>query len=174
MFNIGDKVYVPTYGTKQVFVTCPHCFGKKCLTVILGDGSKVTIDCECCREQYEPKGTISIYKWQSSVEQITIDGIETQQVGNKLKTTYRSGTSCCYRSYKDDEVFATAEEAQALADIKTAEHEVDEQDQIENKKKWAHRSWASHVSYYRMSLKHAEEEVERCKKLLSVAESKVK
>lgn len=174
MFNIGDKVFVPKYGTTQVTETCPHCFGKTYLTVILGDDSKVTIDCDCCKEQFESKGVISVYKWQSGVEQITIDGIETQQVGNKLKTKYRSGTSCCYRSYEEDGVFATAEEAQALSDIRTAEHEVDEQNQIENKKKYAHKSWASHVAYYRNCLKHAQEDVGRYEKLLSVAKSKSK
>jgi hypothetical protein len=174
MFNIGDTAFVPKYGQTQTYITCPDCLGKKYLTVILGDESKVTIDCDCCREQFEPKGMIRIYKWQSGVEQITIDGVETQQVGDKLKTRYRVGTHCCYHSYEEDEVFATAEEAQALSDIRTAEHEVDEQNQIENKKRWAHKSWASHVTYYRSALKHVEEEVERYKKLLSVAESKVK
>lgn len=172
MFNIGDKVFVPKCGMTRVYETCPHCFGKQYLTVILGDDSRVTIDCDCCKEQFESTGKVAIYKWQSGVEQIIINGVESYQVGEKIKFRYRNGASCNYRTYDEDEVFSTKEDAQAAADIKTAEHEVSEQQNFEGKKKYAHKSWANHVAYFRNMLKHTEDEAERYRKLLSVAESK--
>jgi hypothetical protein len=173
MFNIGDKVYVPKYGTQEVFVTCPHCFGKKYLTVILGDESKVTIDCECCREGYEHKGKISIWKWGASAEQIPIDGIDSHLENNgKTRTRYHEGTGGCYRLH--DEVFATYEEALDFAKGKVAEHDLTEKEEIENKKIYATKTWARNVAYHRDCIKRYEHDLAYHKARLAVAEEKAK
>jgi hypothetical protein len=171
-FNIGDTAYVPVYGKKQTYVTCPHCFGDKHLTVILGDKSEILIDCECCREGWENKGKISIWEWKGGYEQITISGLESNIEGEKVKTRYHSGSRYCYQIY--DEVFDNAEDALAYAEIKATEMDRQGLDEIENKKKYAHKSWASNAAYYHNLIRDAGAELVRLNARYTVAKEKAK
>ena len=48
MFDIGDHVWVSSWDKEQHWDVCPHCRGEKYLTIIMGDGERVSIDCSCC------------------------------------------------------------------------------------------------------------------------------
>lgn len=162
-FNIGDKAWVARGGNHtEVWVTCPHCFGKKYLTVIMGDDSQVTIDCDCCKEGYNDcRGQIKEYKFVASAYEITIESIEVR-CG---KTQYNNNDEC--------DVFLTKEEAETRAEQFRAENDRQEAGRILHKKD-KNRDWAWNASYHRKELKRALHDVEYHTAALDVAKLKSK
>lgn len=163
-FKMGDKVWYATSGTTEKKLPCADCFGKRFLTVILGDDSKLPIPCENCswsdesswgyREPY-PHGYVRHYEWSAKAEQRTIDGIEI----SNTKVEYRS--SCGSGSYwrlDEDKIFLTEQEAISKAELMSIEHNNEELAKIATKEKPT-RSWAWNLSYHRGCIKRAEKDI---------------
>ena len=170
-YNIGDKVWYAGRKNTLERVTCPECFGKKYLTVILGDDSKVTIDCAGCASGYDPpKGYVEYYKQTYDVRQITIDGVEMDRKSIQYK--YDDFGSHCRIAY-NIELFDTKEAAEIRAKELAEEHNKQELERIHRKEK-NNRAWAWHIHYYRRMIRDAKETIERAEKKLNVARSKAK
>src|ERR1035437_864103 len=105
-FNIGDTVWVACSSAySEVWVTCPHCFGKKFLTVILGDDSKITIDCECCKEGWQGcRGMIQEYQFVARAYETVISEVELRN--EKFQ----------YNNNDEENVFATKAESESRAE----------------------------------------------------------
>ena len=83
-FQLGDTVYVvQECRSMPVEKTCPVCFGKMRVTVILGNGKLEDTLCEYCGKGYEgPRGYVVDYELHSAVRQAIITGASfTNQVG---------------------------------------------------------------------------------------------
>ena len=79
MYKLNDKVWVAFLEHRENWVICPHCYGKRAITVILGDDSKVSIDCDCCRYGFEgSKGYIRSSVWVSGVKECMITKVEQE------------------------------------------------------------------------------------------------
>jgi hypothetical protein len=64
MFELRQAIWWASCDSIEVTENCPDCFGKKYLTVILGDDSEVKIDCRTCALGYEPpRGYITLHKY---------------------------------------------------------------------------------------------------------------
>lgn len=165
IYNIGAKVW---YAKREAITErepCPECFGKRYLTVILGDESEVTIDCVGCASGFEaPKGYILYYKQTADVARITIDRVEI----NRDYVEYLFN-EC--RIARDTEVFITKEEAEIRAKELAEEHNRQEYKRIHRKEK-NNRTWSWHVHYYRKMIRNAERDIERAKERLDVAKEK--
>lgn len=175
-FNIGDKVWYATSGSREQKVLCPECFGKRQLRVILGDDSEVLIPCEGCSYRPEgyydsyPSGYCRYYEWYAEPRLVTITGLEI----NQEKVEYRSHTgSGSYWCFKEDECFLTEEEAKFKADQMVAEHNAKELEKIYTKEKH-NRTWAWNLSYHRKRIKDAEREIEYHSKKFEYAKTRVK
>ena len=171
IYSIGDKVWYAGRESKIERVTCPECFGKKYLTVILGDDSKVTIDCAGCAAGYDPpKGYVEYYKQFFNVSEITIDGVEM----DRQKVQYKFGGSLCsYHIADGEDVFSSKEAAEARAKELAEEHNKQELERIHRKEK-NNRTWSWHVHYYRKMIRNAKKEIERAEQKLDAAKAKVK
>ena len=61
-YRIGDKVWTVERNHTGRWVQCPECFGTKFVTVILGDDSKLTVDCTTCGCGFNnPTGVVETY-----------------------------------------------------------------------------------------------------------------
>lgn len=162
-FNIGDKAWVAWFGNHtEAWITCPHCFGKKFLTVIMGDDSQITIDCECCKEGYNGcRGKIVEYQFVANAYEITIESVELRD------GVYR------YNSNEENLVFKTKEEAEKRAEEFRAENEANEKSRMLHKKD-TNRTWAWNASHHRKRLKDALREIEYHSGALNVAKLKSK
>ncbi len=59
-FEIGQEYWMPLSTPREVTVPCPICAGQRHVTVILGDGEHVSVDCDGCGSGFAgPKGTIT-------------------------------------------------------------------------------------------------------------------
>ncbi len=165
-YNIEDKVWHATWTSIDEPVTCPECFGKLYLTVILGDDSQVTIACAGCASGYDPpKGYVTYYKASAEVELVTIDRVEI----NPTYIEYAfNKVGCTCHIARDTDLFATKEEAQIRAKQLEKEHNKQELAKIHRKEK-NHRDWSWHVHYYRRQIRDAEKTIEYATKQLDAA-----
>ena len=170
-YNINDKVWHASRKSTQEQVVCPECFGKKYLTVILGDGSQVTIDCAGCSLGFDPpKGYVIYYKQDIDVKQVIIDGmrIERDYVEYEINKT-----SCSCNIVKSSHLFATKEEAEVRAKELAEEWNKEQLAKIHRKEK-NNRTWSWHVHYHRRQIRDAEKTIEYATKQLDAAKTHVK
>ena len=174
-FNIGDKVFRGQYAFTEERETCPDCFGKLKLTVILGDDSTVEIPCAGCSVGYDPpRGEVKTRRYKTVVKPhivtgLTISGDKTEY---QLDGSYGESGSSWINS-PEEATFATEAEAMEYAESKRIEREKKENRRLHAKTQ-DHRSWAWHVTYHRKELKRSEREVERHRIALGIAQSKAK
>ena len=167
IYNIGDQVWCASTGTKEKSKTCLECFGKKYLTVILGDDSQVTIPCAGCAAGYDPsKGYVTYSEFGIDVFQAFIERVEIERAGVKYSMSN-------HYYFKDNEVFETKEEAEIKAKEKADEFNKEELTRIHRKDKH-HRDWSWHVYYHRKQIRDSEKTIEYAKKTLDAAKIKSK
>ena len=171
MYNIGDRAWYASRKSTEEKVICPECFGKKFLTVILGDDSKVTIDCAGCASGYEPpKGYVTYYKQDVDVSQVVIDRVEI----NPTYVEYGfNKDGCTHHTAKDTDVFSTRKEAEIRAEKLAEEWNKEQHDKIHRKEK-NNRTWSWHIHYYRRQIRDAEKTIEYAKAQLDVAKARAK
>lgn len=170
-YNIGDKVWYAKRQSKKEKVTCPECFGKRYLTVILGDDSKVTIDCAGCTAGYNsPTGYVTYYKRDIDVSKVTIGGI---RITCDCVEYEINKTSCSCNIVKDSDIFWGRIEAEVRAKELAEEWNKEQLAKIHRKVKNNH-TWSWHVHYHRKQIRDAEKTIEYATKQLNVAKDKAK
>lgn len=165
-YKIGDVAWYANRERKIKWLECPHCFGQKALTVILGDGSQVSIDCECCRRGLEAWGRIESWEEVVAVKQITINRVEV--FPDKVEYGF-------YESYRTEEInlFDTKEDAEVRAEELAEEYRQEEFRRLEAKDKYS-RKWSWHVYYHRNAIKEAQRQIAYHTAKLNVAKTKSK
>jgi hypothetical protein len=111
-FNIGDTYYLAHHNPIQRSVPCPTCYGNKVVTLILGNGEEVMVQCECCGKGYEgPRGYIMEYVYEPYASQFTIAGVHSMYSGEWTLKSTGEETANLTQLYK------TKEEALAVAQV---------------------------------------------------------
>lgn len=79
-FHIGQVVLVPwAHSCAQKTITCPICEGKKFVTLILGTGEHVPMECQGCGTGFrEPQGTVNTWAPASGIRELRITGISIE------------------------------------------------------------------------------------------------
>lgn len=81
-FTVGDVRYRACNPSEQVAKPCPICFGKKRVTVILGDDSRQDVECDACGIGFEgPRGFVVEYEQTARTEAVTITGLVSYREG---------------------------------------------------------------------------------------------
>ena len=169
--KLGDRVYRATLQHSQAVVTCPDCFGRRALRVILGDDSEVSIECSTCALRYEPpRGYVHEDRVQAVVESVQISKVEMETSNGESVTFY--GGAGFYRTLETD-LFTNIETAAVRAETLQLEHEQEQRARMERKEK-STRDWAWHVTYHRRCVKQAERDLSYHTAKLSVALQKRK
>ena len=174
-FDIGDKVFRGQYAITEEWETCPDCFGKLKLTVKIGDDSIVEIPCARCSLGYDPpRGVVKTYRNKTVVKPhivtgLTISGDKTEY---QLDGSYGESGSSWVNS-PEEATFATEVDAMEYAESERIEHEKTENRRLHAKTQ-DHHSWAWHVTYHRRELKRSEQEAERHRVQIGIAQSKAK
>lgn len=155
-FNIGDTVWMAKTDTRPVYKQCLECMGKRFLTVILGDDSHVTIECECCRRGYlGAQGQHEYYEHFEAVLQMVISGVESSD--STFEYRLRIADFSCY-IVKESDVFSTEEEAKNRADYLSIERTESQKNSVRCKAN-NQRSWTWHVKYHRDAIRRAQESI---------------
>jgi len=163
-YAMGDSLYLAQHEITEKWITCPDCFGKKTLKVILGDDTELIIPCQTCAIGYDPpRGMVKTFDTKPDYKPVTITGMEISE--NEVR--YR----CDCRSMKEGNLFRTEEEAIKRGEELAAQAIHEESIRLQRKERQT-RSWAWHVTYYRGIIQRAKAEIVRSEKLLGIATAK--
>lgn len=155
-YNIGDKVYWAVYDRKDVIKTCPVCFGKKVVIVILGNDEKIETPCTYCESGFEgARGYIRENEWTSKVELVGITAKEVNENSEGRFIEYRYGHYCL----DNKDIFDTIEQAETRVAEKIKEQEVEESKRYEHIKKNKLMSLSWSIGYHQRRVKDAEREI---------------
>lgn len=166
-YNLGDQVWYASFETRTKTIVCDDCRGQKYLTVIMGDGSQVTIDCAGCSAGYEPpKGYNTICEGTPNSDLKTIERINIQFD----KVEYQSG---CWVLH-EDRFFDTKEEADKKAERLAEEYKQEQLHRLKNLKENHKRTWSWNAHYHRRAIKEAQRQLEYHTAKLNVAKIKAK
>jgi hypothetical protein len=155
-FNIGDKVW--TVGTEHMEkkIPCPDCLGQLAVTVILGDGSSVSVACGCGHGFEGPIGYTKIYVARLESKQRIVTGMSID--GDKVEYKLDGYGGSCFPA-SEKQVYSTKEEAEDQLSVLLAEQEKEVQRRIEWQKEDNRRTWAWNANYHRNRLKAAQHEI---------------
>ena len=163
MNKIGDKIWYSSCKRENKQVPCEVCFGNKYVTVIKGNGDKVTVDCRGCETGYLGSvGYQKIVVLKSNVKLATINRIEVTNNGIEYYTDFGCGKDRCFEN-KEDAIAKAKEIAR--------NHYADDIERIKRKEK-PNKDWTWHVYYHQRSMKAAEKEYEYHSSKLDVAREK--
>lgn len=166
-FNMGDVVHLATVRSTEKRTTCPDCMGKKFLTVIMGDDSRVTIDCAGCSLGYDPpRGYVTYFEHEARSETFIVGRIEIKPDG----VEYGYGCRC---GIKESDVFATAEEAMVRAKELEAQYNAEKLQKVYQKTKLT-RTWSRNATYHRKRIRECERDLAHHRAKLDAAKAHVK
>lgn len=155
-FSIGDVVWVPVASMQKKTRPCRCCNGDRHVTLILGTGEHVRLDCGACRHGYNPPtGTEVYHEFGSSAECVPITGWDRAETSEGEKLRYRSGTDTAWTNYAAERCFATRIEAMAACEPLIAEHEAEQVRKLASKEKNARESYAWNARYHLREAKKA-------------------
>ena len=93
VYKVGDWVWYATYDSEEIKVPCPVCYGNKVVTVILGNGDEVAVECDYCGKGWQNAlGYVTEYQRIPKAEQRMItkrriedgrDGEEIEYIGSQ-------------------------------------------------------------------------------------------
>ncbi len=155
--KIGDKIWYAWTGHKEVTNVCPICDGKLKVTLVLGNGNQVVLDCSYCNRGYEgSSGVERYYQYVIEVREETIKEIRVEHNERGIKTEYLSMQS----SFLEPEnIFDTRELAEKRSTVLVAERNQKENDALSKKDK-IDKSYAWHAGYHLKEAKRAKEQLE--------------
>lgn len=157
-FKIGDTIWLARYGRQEVLVPCNVCYGKKEVTLILGNDDSVILPCEACGHGFRaPTGTQTEYTFVCGAEQCRITGMRIEISSDRESVTYDMLGGC----YADEsKCFATEEEAMLAAEALRKAEDERENTQAAAIKANAQRSfiWNAHhhMSEFNRAMRDAE------------------
>lgn len=164
-YEFGQEIWYVDTSSKERYITCVDCFGKRYLTVILGDDTVLTVPCETCKERgwsdYS-SGILVVYDCIATPAQGTINRIEFRR-----DSTIEYGVEGRY-SLDEAEIFLNREDAEILAKQVEQEKTAESENKYKNKEKDT-RSWSWHVTYHRKQIEDAKRTIEYATKKLNYA-----
>ena len=147
-FQLGQKVFLATASPNETReVPCPVCFGKKQVTLILGNGEQQPIECNYCALGYEaPRGVVVAYGVSSRVDEYEITGLRLEGYDESWDFDLSGG----HRTrLSDGNIFADRASAEARRLVLHAEAERAAELRLEGSLKSKKKGLVWSAGYYR-------------------------
>lgn len=171
-YKIGDVVYVGTYDNRQSQIECPVCFGKREVTLILGNGDSVITPCDYCGKGHEgPKGFVLQCERIPRAEAALINEIRLELSADGSIVQYHTANYSCYQEY---EVFPTQAEAMAYAQELADKAVKEESERAEYIKNNQAKSYSWNAGYYLRKAKQARDDAEYHERMAVRCKAKAK
>ena len=156
-FKRGDVVYLATFDSKEVQKTCPVCFGQRCVTVILGDGTMVQTPCDYCGLGYGgPTGFVREWTREPLAEPCVIESVTVRDTGRRI-VEYGSG----HFTLDPRNTFPDQGSAMARALERKAEYEKDEAERSDRGRANTAKKATWSIGYHMREAKRDRESAER-------------
>jgi hypothetical protein len=169
VFKIGQAVWVGDVNTEKTKDPCPVCYGKKYITVILGNRDRAKVACNFCDEPfYGPRGWV--YGESRTVvgaHQEVITGMDIREDD----VTYWFGG----HGWHDERVAVTKEEALEKAKLVAIRYdEQHKQRTADLAKHDVNKTYAWNVGHYKNQLERAQRDIEFYTKKIEITQAKIK
>lgn len=169
-YKVGDKVYHAWTGIKEISRPCPICFGKRKVTLILGNEDTVILDCSYCSRGYESSSGLEYFNEhivEVKPETITEVRIEENEKGRKIG--YLSNNYIL----QPEDTFDNEEDARLRSLQLVIDRNKADMLALAQKEK-VDRSYAWNAGYHLKSAKRAQTDYEYHSKKAVIMESKAK
>ena len=177
-YTIGDPIIYIEHSYEAARKVCDQCFGKRFLTVILGNDEQVTIECQHCLENRGYGDRVATgYTNNREALWAAREGVVSGMEKNWASEAHDFPIRYEIHSHKPDKnaIFETVAEAKAEAALRNVEAEAyrdgtneRKRDRGSSKNMNAH-TWAFQASYYRDQIKHSLADIEYAKNRIEVA-----
>ena len=166
-FKIGDRVWLACYSTTDVRETCPICFGRREVTLILGNGDECRLPCDYCGKGYGgPRGYVVERRAAPHAMEYEIDSVTT------TASAVGYGSGCT--TLRGDDLFATEDEALARAAEIAAEEQRRSEGRNDFCKAESRKSFAWNAGYHTREAKRCREQAERHERMAKLCKAAAK
>lgn len=153
--KIGDEAWIAYSEPTEVKRTCPVCFGKREVTVVLGDESRVITPCDYCGKGYEgPRGWVADAEFGPRAVKRRVTEVRSTETATGAEREFIFDGSSWVPEPAD--VFPDEASALARAAVKVAEAEETEDRRRRWRKDQALRTLSWTVGYHTREAKDAE------------------
>ena len=167
-FAIGSTVWWTGHGAREVTETCPECAGTAVLTLIKGNGERVTLECNNCQMGYSrPTGTVRFTVTEFRPTPFVCNRV-TEVRGDVVRYSSASPDAPCYSTVESTDLFATEEECAAACAVKTAAAEVARKGNAAAHLESKRRSLAHSTHYWKRLAETHERDAATCRARLAV------
>jgi len=171
-YKMGDCVWAASYRRQAQQVQCPTCFGKREVTLILGDGTPVILPCGGCSTLIsEPCGTITEHILKPRADPVTVTSIRTEQGPDGTVTHYGIGGGW---GHDEDRLHATEEAALQAAQCIAEKAQAEENTRAAYIKAKQEKSYAWNAAYHLREAKKCLREAGRHKNLAVICKDRVR
>jgi hypothetical protein len=172
-YKVGDAVWVPRVGQRQVSKVCDICYGKLEVTLILGNGDTCVLPCDACRDGFEgPKGTYRTYEYVADAEVAIITSISTLTTEDGDSVGYCFNNNGC--STAEENVFATKEEALSAAGGIAIKNGIEQEKRADYIKEDKKKSYSWNAGYHLRGAKQARSSMEHHEKMAKLCKARSK
>jgi hypothetical protein len=172
-YHVGDLIWYAEAGRKEIQKECPICFGKKQVTLILGNGDQAILPCSYCGPGYEepePKGYIIENDFFTSATQRGITRIVINQTTKGNTEEYYSDPYVLQL----DRMFDTKEEAEQRAIDIIKELKKEQDDRAEHVKKSLKASYSWNAGYWQKQINDLKQKLEYYEKRYKICKERSK
>lgn len=155
IFQIGESVWYATTNRTSKHVPCPVCYGKKEVTVILGNGEEIITPCRYCDRAFAgPSGWVEgDWEWTAEARLGTITSMRSDidEFGELSVVYYFSGNG-----HNHDSCSRTRDGALALSMKHCLEWQAKEDlEKSTYVKKYGYRDYSYNAGYHRREAERA-------------------
>ncbi len=159
MLKPGDAFWSASYGMIHVAKTCPVCYGKLCVTLILGNGDRIELPCDYCGRGWEgPKGVVYEYEMTPEVKIEVVQEVRVEERIDGKKIEY---VTYDHHVVSEDMAYAIKEDAEKECALLIIQREHEETTRAEYIKKNLAKSYSWNAGYHLREAKREEESAVR-------------
>lgn len=116
-FAIGDVVWKRGSGSTERQIVCPDCAGTRAITLILGNGTQQTMDCNVCARGYDrPSGIVTVTDYDARPTRFVCNRICGFRDGQPEYTESPEGSNC-YTTVQASDLYRTEAECEAACKV---------------------------------------------------------
>jgi hypothetical protein len=143
--------------------------GTRTITVIMGSGEELTVDCAFCAPGFDPpRGQVKEYYFAHAPTKILLRRVSVE--GDKVRYGPDSPTAPSWSPIGVEELFATEQECSVACAELNRQHEEDAQKEFLRRRVKSRRDKVGTVSYLRKEEDRLTRELERIRKMLKRTE----
>ncbi len=166
-FAIGDRVWLATFATRTIDVPCPVCFNAKAVTLVLGNGEEMRLECDYCSKGFaSPRGFVVAYEASPAAHQYMIDRVSV----SATDVEYQSDCTIL----RGENVFATEAEALDRARDVAVVEAARRESQADYAKAYAAKSFSWNAGYHLTQAKDQRKKAEYHERMASICKARAK